>query len=210
MKCESPQQYGLSLWLIVPPQFTKEGSEFLSPLPEEANQELGIPRGKIELEDGLLDERLSKPLGIFLQMLGNPFDGTAQVFAIREEIMHGFAPWSGFATTGLKMNQRGLVTSATRVTAAVPSMQQQIPGKKNPGGEARGSRRSYLFHSGNQPALEEAWWLQKRYSRKTFVAAGEKRPSAALPLSLVNDVPFRYALFLRISGALHLDIFDQP
>jgi hypothetical protein len=40
--------------------------------------------------------------------------------------------------------------------------------------------------------------------------ADEKRPSAALPSSLVNAVPSRYAFFLRISGALHLDIFDQP
>jgi hypothetical protein len=42
------------------------------------------------------------------------------------------------------------------------------------------------------------------------VEADEKRPSAALSSSLVNDVPFRYALFLGISSALHLDIFDQP
>jgi hypothetical protein len=40
--------------------------------------------------------------------------------------------------------------------------------------------------------------------------ADEKRPSAALPSSFVNDVPSRYALFLRTSGALRLDIFDQP
>ncbi len=40
--------------------------------------------------------------------------------------------------------------------------------------------------------------------------ADEKRPSAALPSSFVNDVPSRYALFLRISGALPLGIFAQP
>ncbi len=44
------------------------------------------------------------------------------------------------------------------------------------------------------------------------VEADEKRPSAALssPTPFVNDVPSRYAFFLRISSALHLDIFDQP
>jgi hypothetical protein len=40
--------------------------------------------------------------------------------------------------------------------------------------------------------------------------ADEKRPSAALASSFVNGVPSRYALFLSISAALHLDIFDQP
>jgi len=42
------------------------------------------------------------------------------------------------------------------------------------------------------------------------VEADEKRPSAALPSSFVNNVPSRYGFFLRISSALHLDIFDQP
>jgi hypothetical protein len=37
-----------------------------------------------------------------------------------------------------------------------------------------------------------------------------KRPSPALPSPFVNDVPSRYALFRRVSGALHLNIFDQP
>jgi hypothetical protein len=40
--------------------------------------------------------------------------------------------------------------------------------------------------------------------------ADEKRPSAALSSAFVNGVPCRYAFFLRISSALHLDIFDQP
>ena len=43
-----------------------------------------------------------------------------------------------------------------------------------------------------------------------FRLADEKRPSAALPSSRLDDVPLRYALLGRISGALHLDIFDQP
>jgi hypothetical protein len=47
-------------------------------------------------------------------------------------------------------------------------------------------------------------------SKRLLGRTDEKRPSAALPSSIVNDVPSRYALFLRISGALHLDIFDQP
>jgi hypothetical protein len=40
--------------------------------------------------------------------------------------------------------------------------------------------------------------------------ADEKRPSAALSSAFVNDVPCRYAFFLRLSSALHLDIFAQP
>jgi hypothetical protein len=46
--------------------------------------------------------------------------------------------------------------------------------------------------------------------RYADLQADEKHPSAALPSSFVNDVPFRYALFLWNSGALHLDIFDPP
>jgi hypothetical protein len=57
-------------------------------LSEEADQELGIPGGKIELEDGFLDEGLNRPDGIFLQDAGNPFDGAAQVFSIRQQVMH--------------------------------------------------------------------------------------------------------------------------
>jgi hypothetical protein len=40
--------------------------------------------------------------------------------------------------------------------------------------------------------------------------ADEKRPSAALSSAFVNDVPCRYAFFLRLSSALHLDSFAQP
>jgi Fe-S cluster biogenesis protein NfuA len=35
-------------------------------------------------------------------------------------------------------------------------------------------------------------------------------PICGVVLTLVNDVPSRYALFRRVSSALHLDIFDQP
>jgi len=41
------------------------------------------------------------------------------------------------------------------------------------------------------------------------MGADEKRPSADPPSSFINDVPSRYALFLRISGVLHPGIFDQ-
>ena len=37
-----------------------------------------------------------------------------------------------------------------------------------------------------------------------------KRPSAALPSSLVAQRTKKYASLLGMSGALHLDIFDQP
>lgn len=40
--------------------------------------------------------------------------------------------------------------------------------------------------------------------------ADEKGLSAALSSSCLNDVPSGYAFFLRISSALHLDIFDPP
>jgi hypothetical protein len=39
--------------------------------------------------------------------------------------------------------------------------------------------------------------------------AAEKRPSAALPSSFVIAAYVKYASFLRISGALHLSIFEQ-
>jgi hypothetical protein len=83
MKRESPPRSGLSFWLMVPPQWTEEELGLLPSLSEEADQELGIPGGKIELEDGFLDEGLNRPDGIFLQDAGNPFDGAAQVFSIR-------------------------------------------------------------------------------------------------------------------------------
>jgi hypothetical protein len=37
-----------------------------------------------------------------------------------------------------------------------------------------------------------------------------RRPSAALSSAFVNDEPCRFAFFLRVSSALHLDIFAQP
>jgi hypothetical protein len=40
--------------------------------------------------------------------------------------------------------------------------------------------------------------------------ADEKRPSAALPSSLVIATYCMYDSFLGISGALHLNIFHQP
>ncbi len=38
----------------------------------------------------------------------------------------------------------------------------------------------------------------------------EKPSSAALPLSFVIAVYDKYTSFLRISGALHLTLFEQP
>jgi hypothetical protein len=40
--------------------------------------------------------------------------------------------------------------------------------------------------------------------------AVEKRPSAAFPLSFAAQRTSKYASRLRISGALHLSIFEQP
>ena len=40
--------------------------------------------------------------------------------------------------------------------------------------------------------------------------AAEKHPSAALPSSFVVAAYAKYASLLRISGALHLGIFEQP
>jgi hypothetical protein len=40
--------------------------------------------------------------------------------------------------------------------------------------------------------------------------AVEKRPSAAFPSSFVVAAYVQHASLLRISGALHLGIFDQP
>jgi PAS domain S-box-containing protein len=45
---------------------------------------------------------------------------------------------------------------------------------------------------------------------KTPIEAVGKRPSAALPSSLVTATYFKYASFLGISEALHMDIFHQP
>ena len=43
-----------------------------------------------------------------------------------------------------------------------------------------------------------------------ILQAAEKRPSAALPSSFVVAAYSEYASLLRISGALHLGIFEQP
>ncbi len=40
--------------------------------------------------------------------------------------------------------------------------------------------------------------------------AVQKRPSAAFPSSFVVATYYKYDSLLRISGALHLDIFEQP
>ncbi len=54
--------------------------------------------------------------------------------------------------------------------------------------------------------------VQRGFRRRPqpLIESEEKRPTAALPSPLVNDVPFRYAFSLKVSGALHLDIFAQP
>ena len=40
--------------------------------------------------------------------------------------------------------------------------------------------------------------------------AVEKRPSAAFPSAFVAAMYYKYASLLRLSGALHTDIFEQP
>jgi hypothetical protein len=57
----------------------------------------------------------------------------------------------------------------------------------------------------NQPSPR--LWLGKRPSAALASVFAKASPDKS---SFVNDVPYRYALFLRISSALHLDIFDQP
>ncbi len=52
-------------------------------LSEEHDQKIGVPGGKIELEDRFLDERLYWLAGILLQVEGHPFDGASYVFSIR-------------------------------------------------------------------------------------------------------------------------------
>jgi hypothetical protein len=46
--------------------------------------------------------------------------------------------------------------------------------------------------------------------RPVLYQAVEKRPSAAFPSSFAVQRTRKYASRLRISGALHLDIFEQP
>ena len=45
---------------------------------------------------------------------------------------------------------------------------------------------------------------------RIFMQAVEKRPSAAFPSSFAVQRTQKYASRLRISGALHLAIFEQP
>jgi len=47
-------------------------------------------------------------------------------------------------------------------------------------------------------------------ARASLQQAVEKRPSAAFPSSFAVQRTSKYASRLRISGALHLDIFEQP
>jgi hypothetical protein len=47
-------------------------------------------------------------------------------------------------------------------------------------------------------------------ARASFQQAVEKRPSAALPSSFAVQRTSKYASRLRISWALHPDIFEQP
>jgi hypothetical protein len=55
----------------------------------EADQELGISRRKIELEDRFLNKRLNRLARILLQVSGHPFYGASYIFSIRQQIMHG-------------------------------------------------------------------------------------------------------------------------
>jgi hypothetical protein len=55
----------------------------------ESDQELGIFRRKIELEDCFLDKRLDRLVRILLQISGHPFYGASYIFSIRQQIMHG-------------------------------------------------------------------------------------------------------------------------
>jgi hypothetical protein len=61
----------------------KTGAGLFISVAEEHYQKLGIPRRKIELEDRFLNKGLDRHPGFFLQVAGNPFDGTAYIISIR-------------------------------------------------------------------------------------------------------------------------------
>jgi len=53
-----------------------------SPSAEEPDEELGIQRGKVELENSFLDERLDRLSGVLLKLPGNPFDSAPQIVSV--------------------------------------------------------------------------------------------------------------------------------